>query len=335
MKYRLLPALLLPAAFATAQPTPRPPQTIALPPELADKNNQFSGLYLHGRELLLLSESRLQDQAEAKVYGLSLASLNRQLSGQPRELPYCKYPIRGLDQLRARIDSLGQVYEGLESLTVLNGVLYFTVETATAAPYCYLIKGRFDAAHTAIQLDPEYLVALARPALPDGTHVYNAGFEAMARYRRQLLLLFEYNAFPAGSQALQLSAAATTAAQLRAVPVVALPFRVTDMVRTGRGRYTAINYFFNGPDDTVYRPATTDANTRLVLDSAGRYQNYCRLIRLRYRRRQLRWEPLLELPRPYMTYNWEGLAAYRGGYFLLNDKYGPSGQSTLLYIKPE
>ncbi|AII51080.1 hypothetical protein N008_03665 [Hymenobacter sp. APR13] len=324
---------MLPAAFATAQPTARPPQTIALPPELADKNNQFSGLYLHGRELLLLSESRLQEQAEAKVYGLPLASLNRQLTGQPRELPYHKYPIRGLDQLRARIDSLGQVYEGLESLTVLNGELYFTVETATAAPYCYLIKGRFDAAHTAIQLDPAYLVTLAKPALPNGAHVYNAGFEALARYRRHLLLLFEYNAFPPDNKALLLPAAATRPTQVQSVPVAALPFRVTDMVRTGRGRYTAINYFFNGPDDSVYRPAPTDASSRLVLDSAGRYQNYCRLVSLRYRRRKLRWEPLLELPRSYMTYNWEGLAAYRGGYFLLNDKYGPSGQSTLLYIK--
>jgi hypothetical protein len=331
MKWIALLVLLLSAAFATAQSPARPPQTITLPPELADKNNQFSGLYIDGRELLLLSESRLQERAEAKVYGVPLASLAGQLAGQPQVLPYRKYPLRGLDQLRARIDSLGQIYEGLESLTALGGMLYFTVETATAAPYCYLIRGRFDAARTVIQLDPHYLVALAKPALPDGTHVYNAGFEAMARYRRHPLLLFEYNAFPAGNQALLATTAATP--PLRAVPVAALPFRVTDMVRTGRRRYTAINYFFNGPDDSVYRPAPTDSSARLVLDSAGRYQNYCRLIGLRYRRGQLSWEPLLELPRPYMTYNWEGLAAYRGGYFLLNDKYGPSGQSTLLYLR--
>ena len=335
MKWLALFALLLPAAFATAQPTSRPPQAIGLPAEIADRNNQFSGLCIHHRELLLLSESRLQERAEAKVYGLDLASLDGQLAGQTRELTYRKYLIRGLDHLKARIDSLGQVYEGLESLMVLDDVLYFTIETATASPNCYLVKGRFEASGNAIDLDTHYLVTLAKPVLPDGTHIYNAGFEAMARYRRQLLLLFEYNSFLPGNQALLLPAAATTPAPTRAVPMAALPIRVTDMVRTGRHRYTAINYFFNGTDDSVYRPAPADPSTRLVQDSTGSYQNYCQLISLRYRRRQLSWQPLLELPRAYMTYNWEGLAAYRGGYFLINDKYGPSGKSTLLYIRPQ
>jgi hypothetical protein len=82
----------------------------------------------------------------------------------------------------------------------------------------------------------------------------------------------------------------------------------------------------------VYRPRADDPNARLVQQGSS-YQSYSRLIALRYKRNQISWKPLFELPREYMTYNWEGLAPYRKGYFLINDKYGPSNQSTLLYLR--
>ncbi|MBD2715668.1 hypothetical protein KBK19_11530 [Microvirga sp. STR05] len=329
----LLPLVLaLHAVLASAQNAPLALQPISLPQEIADRNNQFSGLYIHHHQLLLLSESRLQERAEPKVYGLDLASLDRQLAGRSKELAYKKYTIRGLDAVRTKLDSAGTIYEGLEGLTMLDGMLYFSIETATASAYCYLVRGRLDDAQAIITLDSGYLLPLAKPTLPNGTHIYNAGFEGLESHGQNLLLLFEYNYFPQGNYALALPGAAATATTLRHVPLPPVPFRVTDLVREGKNRFTAINYFYNGPDDSVYRPALIDPATRLIRQDSS-YQNYCRLISLRYKRHALRWKPLFELPREYMTYNWEGLAAHRGGYFLINDKYGPSNQSILLYVR--
>ncbi|MCA8829051.1 hypothetical protein [Hymenobacter pini] len=324
-------AVLLPIAVAQAQKAPYTFRAVPLPPELAERENQFSGLFVHRGQLLLLSESRLQDRAEAKVYGLPLGRVDSVLAGKASAVAYHKYPLLGLDKIRARLDSAGQAYEGLEGLTMLGDTAYFTIETTTPSAYCYLIRGRLGASN--VTLDPGYLVPLAKPALTDGSHIENAGFEAATGYNKSLLLFFEYNYFRHDNYALRLPSAQRLPDIPQLVPIQRLPFRITDLTYEGRNRFTAINYFFNGKDDQVYRPESGAADARLVLDAAGQYQNYCRLIRLRYRRGKVSWKPLLELPREYMTYNWEGLAAYRGGYFLINDKYGPSKQSTLLYLE--
>lgn len=332
LKRLLFLALALQASFAGAQKAPFTVRTISLPAEIADRNNQFSGLYLRNNQLLLLAESRLQEQAEAKVYALDLPSVEAQLTQKAGELAYKKYAIHNLDKIRAQLDSTGQQYEGLEGLTILDDVAYFSIETTTSSPYCYVIKGVLDDARSTITLDMQYLVPLPRPTLTNGTHIYNAGFEAMSSYRESLLLLYEYNYFTHDNYALTLPNAAATPDIPQYVPMQRLPFRVTDLVPVGKNRYTAINYFFSGADDSVYRPAPVDPNTKLVRRDT-KYQNYCRLISVQYKRNKISWKPLYELPREYMTYNWEGLAAYRDGYFLINDKYGPSNQSTLLYLQ--
>lgn len=332
LKRFLFLILVLYATSASAQKSAYTARTIKLPAEIADRNNQFSGLCRLGNQLLLLSESRLQESAEAKVYALDFTSIDAQLAQKAAELPYKKYLIRNLDKLRARIDSTGQHYEGLEAMTVLDNVAYFSVETATSSPYCYVLKGVLDDTRNTITLDAQYLVPLAKPTLTNGTHIYNAGFEAMASYGQNLLLLYEHNYFAHDNYAFTLPTTDATPDIPRYVPIKRLPFRVTDMVPTGKNRFVGINYFFSGADDSVYRPSPTDPNTKLIRPES-RYQNYCRLISLRYKGNKISWKPLFELPKEYMLYNWEGLAAYRDGYFLINDKYGPSNQSTLLYLQ--
>ncbi|GAB3288417.1 hypothetical protein [Hymenobacter tenuis] len=333
MKRLLLAALLSSSVAVYAQKPPFSIQTIRLPKEIADRNNQFSGLHIYNNTLLLLAESRLQEGAEAKVYAIDLSSIDTQVAKKPaQELGYKKYVIQDLDKLRARLDSLGQVYEGLEGLTMLSSTAYFSIETTTPSPYCYVLKGVVDDAQGIIRMDTHYLVPLAKPALTNGTHVHNAGFEGITSYDNSLLLLFEYNYFTHDNYAFLLPQAAATTDVPRYVPVARLPFRVTDIVPDGKNRFTAINYFYNGAEDSVYRTSPSDPDTRFIRNGAD-YQNYCRLISVKYTRKKLRWKPLFELPKEYMTYNWEGIAGYKGGYFLINDKYGPSNQSTLLYLQ--
>ena len=332
LKRFIVLALVLHAALANAQKAPFTIHTISLPKEIADRNNQFSGLFLRNKQLLLLSESRLQERAEAKVYALDLANVDDQLAKKTQELAYKKYAIQNLDKIKARIDSACQVYEGLEGLTLVGDTAYFTIETTTPSAYCYLIKGALNDASATITLDRSYLVPLPKPALTDGSHISNAGFEAATGYNKSLLLLFEYNYFAHDNYAFRIPNASRLPDIPQYVPVARLPFRITDLVYEGKNRFTAINYFYNGADDSVYRTPANDPNTRLIRNGNS-YKNYCRLISLHYKRDKVSWKPLFELPTEFMTYNWEGLAAYKGGYFLINDKYGPSGQSTLLYLQ--
>ncbi|TGE23704.1 hypothetical protein E5K00_00385 [Hymenobacter aquaticus] len=335
MKSGLAAALLvLVAAGSQAQQRPElRVRRLTLPRELADPDNQFSGLYIVDQQLLLLSESRLQDRAEAKLYGLKLSDLSRQLTDTAYALPHRTFPIRNLEILRGKINGQHQVYEGLEALTMVGSTLYLSVETTTPSTNCYLLRGTLTG--TAVVLDTTFLQPIPKPTFADGTHVYNAGFEALTTDRGRLFGFFEYNYFAGGSYAYQLPVKGGPGAG-KALPIEPLPFRLTDITRTGRRRFTAINYFFQGGgEEAVYRTPDTDpANTGLI-KSGTTYQSYCRLVTLRRRGRHFRWQPLADLPPRYMNYNWEGIAAYQNGYFLLNDKYTPARpySSVLLYVQ--
>jgi hypothetical protein len=309
---------------------------LRLPKELADYDNQFSGLAASAGQLYLLSESRLQDQAAAKLYAVHLADLDRQLADTTYALPYRQLPIKGLAALRARMAAAGQRYEGLEALLITKGAVYISVETDTPSPLCYLLRGQLRPG--AVVLDTTWLLPLAKPLAPDGSHIYNAGFEALAEANKHPLAFFEYNSFPGQNYAYALPGQPPGAAgpPVR-VPFDQLPFRLTDITAVGAGRYTALNFFFKGGGgDAIYRtPDEDQPNARLTRDPGG-YKNYARLLTIELKNNALTWQPLWEFPESYRGYNWEGIAAYHGGYFVINDKYTPSRpyETVLLYLQP-
>lgn len=320
---------------AQAQQTQLTVHKLRLPSELAYYDNQFSGLATGAGQLYLLSESRLQDQAEAKLYTVRLADLDRQLADTTYVLPYRKLPITGLAALRTRMAAAGQRYEGLEALLVMQNTVYLSVETDTPSPICYLLKGQLRP--DAVVLDTTFLLPLAKPLAADGSHIYNAGFEALAETNKHLLAFFEYNSFPSQNYAYELNSNPLQKAQPPAkLPLAALPFRLTDITPVGANRFTALNFFFKGEGgDAIYRPPATDpVNNRLAQDQ-GTYTNYARLISVELKDNQLTWQPLWEFPAQYRGYNWEGIAAYKNGYFVINDKYTPARpyQTTLLYLQ--
>ncbi|UOQ71788.1 hypothetical protein [Hymenobacter cellulosilyticus] len=338
LKSCLTAALLavLPLSSQAQQTTQLRVQPLTLPRELASPDNQFSGLFVSQNQLFLLSESRLldADKPEGKLYAIGLPDLDRKLTDTAYVLPYRKYHLAGLELLKDKIVAAGQVYEGLEAMLVDGPTVYLAVETATASPNCYLLQGQLQ--DSAVVMNPDFLVSVVKPTAPDGSRIYNAGFEALVQDKKSLTAFFEFNSFAAGNFAYpfskQLPGALTP---LPPVALLPLPFRITDLTPTGKNRFTALNYFFKGDDDKAYRPTDTDPNSALV-KQAGTYRSYCRLIELKRRGKAYRWKPLAEFPAEYMAYNWEGIAAYRRGYFIINDKYTPAKpyRSTLLYLEP-
>ena len=307
---------------------------LSLPKELKYYDNQFSGLAITQGKLFLLSESRLQDKAEAKLYTVALVDLDRQLTDTAYVLPYQKLPLTNLARMRAKMTALGQRYEGLEAMLLTKDAAYFSVETATPSANCYLLKGHLGA--TAVELDTTFLVTMPKPVAADGSHIYNAGFEALAQAHERLFAFFEFNSFPGQNSVYEFkNPSGHRAGAPRQLPFSQLPFRLTDLTATGSHHFTGINYFFKGDgDDAVYRIPATDAATRLIAEN-GEFKNYCRLVEVELKGNTFSWTPIWEFPVPYRSYNWEGIAAYKDGYFVINDKYTPARpyQTTLLYLQ--
>ncbi len=310
---------------------------IGLPPTLSYYDNQFSGMFLKDEKLFLLSESRLQDSANATIFVLKIADINRKIIDTNYRMHFENYPIKNLDLLREKMEAIGDVYEGLEAIFMEGDNVYLSVETSTPSKNCYLLRGNlYD---NAVFLDLAFLLPMPKPTTANGSHIYNAGFECLTMIDLTLIGLYEYNYFAGNNNAaIAITPQSYTTALYQKASMQPLPFRITDITKTSKNTFTAINYFYKGEGkDSVYRVPITDViNDQLIRDSNG-YKSYCRLIKLKYKNYKFSWEPLWEFPTEYMAYNWECIAEHNGGYFVLNDKYTPSKpyKSVLLYLLPK
>ncbi len=331
MKYLYIFALLIVfKPIANAQNKIFKIDSIALPPEISYSENQFSGLQIAHKKLYLLAESRLQDKREAKLYSTNIAALATYLKDSTQKPVFKKVNIIGLDSLANKMLQLGQRYEGLEACIIDNKTVYFSIETDTPSPFCYLVKGKFKQGN--IYLQPQIKTVL-KPRKPDGSSIYNAGFEAIALIKKRLYAFFEYNYFDT-NYVYNFSTNFNTN-ETDSVGINKMPFRITDVTKTADNQFTAINFFFKGEgDDVVYRVPVNDTVNHALITKNNVYQNYCRLININFTNGHFAWSPLWEFPSTKNGYNWEGIAAWKKGYFIINDKYTPARPyaSVLLYI---
>ena len=290
-----------------------------------------------------MSESRLQDSAEAKLYAIKLADLEYKMIDSSFILPFRKYHIYNIEFLRAQMKIKGDEYEGLEAVVIDGNMIYFSVETTTPSDNCYLLRGIIN--DTAVILYPDFLIPMPKPITTDSSHIYNAGFEALSIFEQNIYLaFFEFNNFNNTNYVRLIDNwSFNNNGKYHPLSITRLPFRITDITGTGKNHFTAINYFYKGGgSDEVYRvPQKDSKNDNLIRDSSG-YHSYCRLIDIKlidgrnsHSGIKLTWKPLWELPAAYWSYNWEGIAAYKNGYFIINDKYTAARpySSVLLYFK--
>ncbi len=309
-------------------------KNISLPPELSYYDNQFSGLSIYDGKLFLMSESRLEDSAEAKLYEINITDIEKKIVDSSMVLPYKKIAIKNLNALRNKMDELGDEYEGLEAISIEQNMVYLTVETTTPSKNCYLLKGVLT--DSTVELDVFFLPILPKPITKAGEHIYNAGFESAAVIDNTIFCFYEYNFFDEKNLVVALTPFSLNRVMYQIPSIEKLPFRLTDITKTGSNTFTGINYFYKGGgNDAVYRtPKNDKQNDKLIRDEYG-YKSYCRLIKIKYKNQQFSWEPLWQFPYEYMGYNWEGIAAYKNGYFIINDKYTREKpySSVLLYLE--
>jgi hypothetical protein len=328
-------AILFYPHFLLAQKQDFNVSMLKLPKEVSFYDHQFSGMFIHNNNLLLLSESRLQDNKEPFLYSLPLADIEKQLKDTNQTIAYKKLPIVNLEALRQRMAQNGDEYEGLEAILIDNNVVHITVETATPSNNCYLLKGKVTDSN--VVLFTNYLLPLPKPINANGEHIYNAGYEALALNQATLLPIFEYNYFPKNNAAISIMESSLGGVLFQRQAIEKIPFRVTDITQTGENSYVALNYFYKGGGkDEVYRVPKNDKNFDYTNDKWG-YKSYTRLIEITYKNDKLKWKPYWEFPTYLMSYNWEAIAAHNKGFFVLNDKYTPQRpyESVLLYLQPK
>lgn len=330
MRILFLTVIFLLTGGAFAQTTSFSIHHIKLPAAVSYYDNQFSGLQIAGKKLYLLSECRVQDKREAVIYVARLSDIERSVEDSLHEPQFEKIMIYGLDTLAAIMAKQEQEYEGLEAFVIKNKTVYLSVETSTPSPLAYILKGRIKG--NGVYLDKQY-IPVPKPLKPDGSHIYNAGFEAMSLVNNKLHLFFEYNSFDKNFIYTYNTSFDNIA---DSIPFQPLPFRITDITPAGDGHFTAINLFYKGGGgDTIYRVPEQDTLNNRLIKTNGIYEDYSRLINIQHNTSGFTWEPVWEFPVEYRGYNWEGIAAYKNGYFVVNDKYTRNKPyvSTLLYLK--
>ncbi|WP_447642673.1 MULTISPECIES: hypothetical protein [Chitinophagaceae] len=306
---------------------------IKLPSDISYYDNQFSSLYISENKLFLMSECRVEDNSPAYIAYTDLKQMKKAIRDSNYTPAFHHIPLKNLDVIADVLKARNQVYEGLEAMAIHNNVYYFSIETNTPSDTCYIIKG--DLKDSAIQLNTAYFLAIPKPKDENGKAIYNTGFESMEINNGKLYAFFEYNYFPNGNYVVTADLS-LDAASMQHITITKIPFRVTDVSWDKKAKcYWGINYFFQGGGgDAVYRVPKDDPNYDLMY-SGKNIRSYCRLIQIREENGQFAYQPLADLPVSYWAYNWEGLAKYQNGFFIINDKYTPKRPyiSELLYLK--
>ena len=309
-------------------------QTIKLPAELNDFDNQFSCLNIQDGRLYLMTESRIPESQEAKIYSIKLADLDHHMEDTSFQLPYQKHLIIGFDKLVKRMILQGQLCEGLEAMVMKGNQVYFSVETTTESPYCYLLKGKFKDEN--IYLDSTQLLPVLKPVKLNGEQIFNASFESMEIKKKHLLLFFEYNYFTVSNWVYSYNKNFNPATK-DSLKIDKMPYRISDIKRIRRNQYSAINIFYKGDGrDTIYRPSVTDTLNYSLVANGNSFHNYARIIGVFCNGKKFEWKPVLEIPPVYEGFNWEAIAYYKHGYFIVNDKYTATKPyySALLFLRP-
>jgi len=304
---------------------------IKLPQQLTDAENQFSGLQIANHKLYLLPECRVQEKHEARLYSIKLSDIKQYQQDSNYIIPFEKVVIYGLDTLAALMKKEGQEFEGLEALIIRGQTVYLSVETSTPSTQCFLLKGKIK--NGSIYMNTT-LTAVRKPTKNDGSGIYNAGFEAVTFLKKKIVSFYEFNYFDKSFAYRFRKNLKTTS--IDSVMLQNLPFRITDITATRKNHFTALNYFYKGNGgDTVYRLPASNSQYALI-HTEKNFSDYNRLIDIEYKNGKFNWKPLWTFPKNYTGYNWEGIAAYNDGYFVINDKFTLTRpySSVLIYLTP-
>jgi hypothetical protein len=292
---------------------------LPLPVEISSPKEEFSGLAWSGSRLYLLPQYGNHKETlldgPFSIYSIEETHLSNVIEGKDTLLnTYRRLSVKNLHQLP---DSLKKFYQGFEAITIVGSHVFLAMETDDDYDYCFLLKGLLDVENNEITIDPVDYVSLKRYP-----YIFNAGFESLTYLpdQKKLLALFEFNAMPDGGRGFLIDPSFKQAPQPINTPF--LPFRITDIEATAKGRIYALNYYWEGD----YKPYLTNNFLRnpeqtlkkWVADSMDslKTKSYARIV-TKKKWNSKKWEHVTSFHHQYT--NWEGLVLYKNGALVITD----------------
>jgi hypothetical protein len=317
-------------------------KAIPLPDSLRNVKFEYSGLsWNHGRLFLLPQygnhkETRLK--GAFNLYSILADSIGRVIDAKDSTLStFNTIKVNNLDKLP---DSIQTQYEGFEAITMNHDDVFLAIETTTQYNYCYIIKGKLNAQHTSIDIDPLNFITLRRYPF-----IENAGFESLVYLpkKHKLLAIYEYNAMDCGGTGYLIDPNFKKAVKKLKIPFAT--FRITDLQTQSGNDLYALNYYYNGDykaylDNNLLRDAgqivkssIPDLKDSLEKNPAylqEKTTNYARIIKMEGLKAKT-WKQVASFAAA--KYNWEGLALYRQGALVITDANRNSKlMTTLAYV---
>jgi hypothetical protein len=313
---------------------------ISLPAELKKGALQISGLYAHAGKIYLLGEhDKDANDPSQHIFSIDSNEISRSLTDANYVIRYHTLKIKNLDWALYEMGKKNESFDGLEAMVISNDTFYFSVETNWKnSQYCFLIRGRLTG--NSIELDTNYLLPLKRPEDNIIKHVYNSGFEGLTLVDNYIYAFFEFNYFTdsAFNNVLRIN---TKSNEIDSINIrKPIPFRITDITNENDSTFYAINFFYNGTKEQIYRENLLPEERALIALNTGdtnNFKNFARIIKMHKKGNAFSWEPVGNFPENtlpevnYTAWNWEGIARFRNGFLVINDQYrGDANQSTNL-----
>ena len=310
---------IMPVVFSLPAAAQNSLINIPLPIKINSVNEEFSGLAWSGNRLYLLPQYGNHKETllngEFSLYSLLADSISRVIDGKDTALTQFKVlSIKNLDKLP---DSVKLHYQGFEAITFHKNEVFLAIETDDKYDYCFIIKGVLDEQQSQILIDPTLTIALKRYP-----YIFNAGFESLTYLpdKHKLMALYEFNAMHNGGIGFLIDT--DFKSKPKAISVPYLPFRITDIQATERGRIYGINYHWEG-DYNVYLNNNFSRNQERAvkkwapeLGDSLKTKSYARIVtKKRWKSRSWDHVTAFEVNKT----NWEGLALFRNGALVITD----------------
>lgn len=289
-------------------------KAIALPPDINNIDEQFSGMTMYDHRLYLLPQygdnKKLELDKHFTIYSILADSIGRVIDGKDQALTrYRPIRVTNLEKLKSVVNH----YQGFEAITIVDNTVFLSIETSCYTDkskfcydYCYILKGKLNATKNEIIINTNSLKPIKRPF-----NKKNAGFESLTYLptEKKLLAYYEYNGSAKGGIGYLID---TGFANIQPVNTPFLPDRITDIAATSDDKIYGINFFYG-------KPPHED-------------RSYGHIVMLN-KRTSMNWITL-KSRFPILNNNWEGIALYRKGALLITDaNNNPAQLSTFGYVK--
>ncbi len=296
--------------------TPAMEDNVWLPDYLLNPEMEMSALCIHGSDLLLIPQ--YPDKHDYRIYRLDTTTANntRKSIQSPAPAQALYYTLSGLDEIKKQIAAKGEIYEGIEAATTDNANhIFLSIETSADAQNCYLVKGY-------INRKQDLIVLGNLNPLPRPLKIKNAGFEAIAYMpdKKKLIAFYEYNRDSATAFAYIINAD-NCIIERRVQFEKPLYLRLTDITYTGHGTFAGINYYYHGDGTTYLSTPEHYAIAEKIIGRDPKTTNYASIIQLSLSGNHITHRPLKSIS--HANDNWEGIARFGKGYFMIIDGKPP------------